>query len=152
MKRIARLLFVVSFACVAAHPAAAKRVKPSVAPAEVMTALKKLYPKAKVRHCLRKERDGKTVFEIETRDGKVLRGLVLSEAGEVLEKKERIALKELPAAVKLSAQTKYPQADIVSAKRVTKGAAVVYELELRMGSEKESIVVDGSGEEQLLRP
>lgn len=151
MKRLARLLLAASIACFSAHPAAAGRIAKSEVPAEVLAAFKKVYPKAKVRKCLREEREGRTVYALEAGDGRGLRTLVLTASGEVLEKRERIALKELPETVKRSVRTKYPEADISSAQRVVRGETVSYALELRMGSEKESILVDADGTDRLLR-
>lgn len=148
MKSIEGWMMAASLVCLAAHPVSAKKIRKSEVPAAVTTALKNLYPKAKVSRYLLEEREGRVVFEIETKDGDLGRDLVFSEAGEVLEKEEGMSAQDLPEAVKAALRSKYPQAVVASAERITKGGSVSYEVSLRIGKKKREMAFDGNGVEQ----
>ena len=77
---------------------------------------------------------GKTCYEVETMKGGMSRDVIVDPSGKVLEVEEGIALTDLPAAVQAAAAKLGGK--ILSAEKVTKDAAVNYELVVEKAGKK----------------
>ena len=132
-----------------ALPAAASERKLSRAqvPSPVLTAFEKAYPKAKALSFAEEDKDGKTCYEIESRDGTTRRDLLFAADGTVLEIEEIVPAADLPAAVRDAVAKQAPKATIKSAEKVTRGDKVLYEIELSATSTTKTreLVFDGNG-------
>ena len=114
-------------------------------PVAVLSAFQKAYPTATIKGVAEEKKDGKTYFEIESRDGKTSRDLLYEADGTVSEMEEGIALSELPEAAKSAVMAKYPKGKLIKAEKVTKGFQVSYDVEVKTGKRKLEVDVDASG-------
>ncbi len=116
-------------------------------PKPVLDAFARDFPKTQGVEYERKNRDGKTLYEIEYRlEGKE-RELLYGADGTLVEKSEGLQLTELPAPV-LDAVTKgYPGARVKEAEKVMKpdGALLHYEVEIRDSGQEREIELDATG-------
>jgi hypothetical protein len=111
----------------------------------VKSAFQKSYPKAIIKGCSKEERNGKTVYEIESHDGKVRRDIIYSPDGIALEIEERIPPANLPDAVKQTIKKTYPKGKIKTAEKLTKDTTVEYEIVIRSGKKAFEVVLDTDG-------
>ena len=122
-----------------------KKLSKKNLPPAVLAAFQKTYPKADIKSAAEEKKDGKTTYEIESMDGKTARDLQYLADGTVLEIEETIAITEIPGATKAAVDGKYPKGKIVKVEKVTKGAAVSYDIEITTGKGRVSMDVDASG-------
>jgi uncharacterized membrane protein YkoI len=114
-------------------------------PETVKSAFQKSYPKAIIKSCSKEERNGKTVYEIESQDGKLRRDIIYSTDGIALEIEERIPPANLPDTVKRTIEKAYPKGKIKIAEKLTKGRTVEYEVVIRSGKNAFEVVLDTEG-------
>ena len=114
-------------------------------PDVVKSAFQKSYPKAIIKSCSKEERNGKTVYEIESQDGKVRRDIIYSTDGIALEIEERIPPDNLPNPIKQTIKKTYPKGKIKTAEKLTKGTTVEYEIVIRSGKNAFEVVLDTEG-------
>jgi hypothetical protein len=107
-------------------------------PAPVTAAFKKAYPNATIRGTAKETEDGKTVYEVESVEHGRARDLIYGADGAVMEIEEEIAPADLPAPVAASLKKLYPKATVVVAEKMTRGATVEYELQIK-GAAKNSV-------------
>lgn len=122
-----------------------KKISKKELPAPVLAAFKKAYPKASIKGLNEEKKDGKTYFEIESKDGKLERDLLYLADGSVVEIEESVAVADLPAAVKGAVEAKYPKANMAKAEKVTKGTDVTYSVKVKTDKGKVTLDVDASG-------
>ncbi len=114
-------------------------------PSAVLAAFEKAYPKATIKHAMKESKDGRTTIEIESLDGTTGRDLQYMADGMVMEIEETIPMSEIPAPVIAAVKGKHPKGKIVKAEKVTRGAVVTYDIEIRNGKRKVSLDLDASG-------
>ena len=114
-------------------------------PAPVLAAFQKAYPTAKLKVCSSELRDGKTCYELESKDGKTQRDLIYSADGSVMEIEESLAIAALPEAVKKAEADQYPKVVAKKAEKLTKGNEVSYEVVVKDGKKKMELVFDAEG-------
>ena len=114
-------------------------------PAPVLAAFQKAYPTAKLKACSSEQKDGKTCYELETKDGKTERDLIYAADGSVMEIEEGLAPANLPEAVKKAVADQYPKAAIKKAEKLTKGGEVSYEVVVKNGKKTVELVFDAEG-------
>ena len=114
-------------------------------PVAVLTAFEKAYPKATLKRAMKETKDGRVTFEIESLDGNTGRDLLYLANGTVIEIEETIPMAELPEPVKAAVVGKYPKGRIVKAEKVTRGAELSYDIEIRNGKRKVSLDLDAAG-------
>lgn len=118
------------------------------APAPVTGAIQKAYPNSKIT-AVKKELDkGRTVYEVETRDGKVSRDFVVKPDGTILETEEGMELSAVPPKVMDAVKARRPKAVIIGAEKLARGADVLYELVLQEGGRKSELSVNAAGQIQ----
>lgn len=114
-------------------------------PAPVLAAFQKAYPTAKLKACSSEQKDGKTCYELESKDGKTDRDLIYAADGSVMEIEEGLSAGSLPETVKKAVAEQYPKAAIKKAEKLTKGSEVSYEIVVKDGKKKMELVFDAEG-------
>lgn len=115
-------------------------------PEPVLSAFTKAYPKASVKNYLREMREGKTCYELETKDGSTKRDIIYAANGEVMEIEEALKPTELPPLVLAALAATHPHAKIIAAERLTRGTIVQYESTISAGGKKIDLVFSDAGE------
>jgi uncharacterized membrane protein YkoI len=141
VRRIATCLALVIIAAVGMVAAQAT----ATAPQAVMNAFKQAYPNATVLHVSRERRDGKIVYELETRDGTMRRDLIYDLEGHTLEIEEIIPADSVPAAVRAGLERDLKGATIMGAERVMRGDTVLYEVQARKAGRTQILTYDPEG-------
>jgi len=131
-------------ALAAALPAA-RAAAQNALPTVVAAAFHQAYPAARILNVSRERRDGQVVYEIESRDGATRRDLIYTTAGAVLEIEERIPPDSVPAAVRAAADSQVRGGALVGAERVTRGAVVLFEVEMRRNGRSRFLTFDPEG-------
>jgi hypothetical protein len=114
-------------------------------PAAVQAAFHKAYPTAKIKGASSEVENGKTIYEVESVDGKINRDLLYSEDGSVIEIEETIALNALPDAVAKALKTETGKGKVEKAEKLTKGETIQYEFVVTSGKNKREVVIDPTG-------
>ena len=96
-------------------------------PESVLKAFSKAYPQATIKTYSRETREGKTCYELESKDGNTKRDIIYAANGDVMEIEEAMKPSELPAAVIATLTKNYPNAKITAAEKLIKGSIVQYE-------------------------
>jgi len=125
------------------------KIKQKDVPAAVIAAFKSAYPQATMTGFAKEKENGKTYFEIESKDGSVGRDVLYNPDGSVAEVEETIAATDLPAAAQELLHSKYPKAfvskDTETTEKKAAGDKVGYEVILREGKKRFSLEFDGDG-------
>jgi hypothetical protein len=114
-------------------------------PAAVQAAFQKAYPAAKIKGASSEVENGKTIYEVESVDGKINRNLQYSEDGTVVEIEETIALKTLPAEVSSALKTETGKGKVQKAEKLMKAGTIQYEFVITSGKNTREVVIDSSG-------
>ena len=143
----ARFVFLVVAVSAISLSAAAQeaKVKEKDVPAAVIAAFKSAYPNATIRGYAREKENGKTFYEIESKEGDMTRDVLYNPDGSVAEIEESVAATDRPAAAQQAIQAKYPKAVITKAERVTVGSKVGYEVSAKQGQKRISFEFDSEG-------
>jgi hypothetical protein len=141
LRRIATCLALVIIAAVGMVAAQAT----ATAPQAVMSAFKQAYPNATVLHVSRERRDGKIVYELETRDGTMRRDLIYDLEGHTLEIEEILPADSVPAAVRAGLERDLKGATILGAERVMRADTVLYEVQARKAGRTQILTYDPEG-------
>lgn len=118
----------------------AKRV-----PSAVINAFKSSYPNATIKSFAREKENGKVFYEIESKDGDVGRDVLYNPDGSVAEIEETVAVSDLPAAIRESINSRYPNALITKAEKTIQGEKVGYEIIARQGRKRIAVEFDADG-------
>ena len=120
------------------HPDAQKRAEAAEAehtipgtrvPAVVRDAFRHAYPTAHATKYSTEVENGKTVYEVESRDGDVHRDLLISAEGTILEVETQVALADLPPPVRTAATAN--GAHVTRAEQVVAGHDTTYEFKIQ---------------------
>jgi len=130
---------------VASTIAGEKKITKKDLPNAVLTAFEKTYPKAVIQGLSKEEENGKTVYEIESLDGKTRRDLLYSPDGTVAEIEEVMAANDLPEAVKATVGKEIPKGTILKAEKLTRASITEYEVVVSSGNTKHELVLDPTG-------
>ena len=135
------------FVCstVPANAQGEQKIKAKDLPAAVTAAFQKAYPNAKIKGTSKEVENGKTLYEVESVDGKINRDLLYAADGTCTEIEEAVPLKALPDAVSKSLKKEYPKGKVLKSEKLTKGDTIQYELVIQSGKEKHEVVFDGTG-------
>lgn len=114
-------------------------------PPAVATAFHQAYPDAKILHVSRERRDGKIVYEIESQDGPMRRDLIYDLEGHNIEIEDILPADSVPAPVRAAVERDLQGATILGAERVTTGAVIVYEVQVRTSGRTRLLVYDPAG-------
>ena len=133
---------------VAQEPKAAKASKPAAAPsklpAPILAAFQAAYPHATIKAAAQEKDNGKLVWEVESLDNGLGRDLVYNPDGTVVEIEDEVPTAQLPGPVPAAVKAQFPGATIAKGEKVTRGATVSYELQLK-GATRKSIELTPEG-------
>lgn len=116
-------------------------------PRAVVEAVKDKFPKGKLVSAEKEKEDGKTVYEVNLKDGDQTVEVTVTPEGKIVSIEKVIAAKDAPKEVTEALESKYPKAKIKKVEEVTEGdKPAVYEF-LIVTAEKETIevVLDAKG-------
>jgi hypothetical protein len=122
-----------------------QRIKVKDLPGAVTAALHKAYPNAKIRGASKEVENGKTLYEVESVDGKITRDLLYNTDGMCVEIEETIPVKALPSDVADALKKGFPKGKVMKSEQLTKGETIQYELVIQSGKEKHEVVFDAKG-------
>jgi hypothetical protein len=122
-----------------------QKIKAKDLPAAINAAFQKAYPNAKIKGTSKEVENGKTIFEVESVDGKITRDLLYNADGTVIEIEETIAVKALPSEVANALKKGFPKGKVMKSEKLTKGEAIQYEMVILSGKEQHEVVFDTRG-------
>lgn len=122
-----------------------QKISAKTVPSAVINAFKSSYPNAIIKGFAREKENGKVFYEIESKDGDVGRDVLYNPDGSVAEIEETIAVGDLPAAIRESMNSKYPNVVITKAEKTIQGEKVGYEVVARKGKKRFSVEFDADG-------
>ena len=122
-----------------------KQVKRKDVPTAVIGAFEKAYPNATIKGYSKETENGKTFYEVESKEGSVGRDLLYNVDGTVAEVEETISETDLPQAVRDAIATNYKKAEFRSAEKTTEGEIIKYEVRLKIGKKVKEVLFDGAG-------
>jgi Putative beta-lactamase-inhibitor-like, PepSY-like len=134
-------------ACTASASAQEQTIKCDKVPAAVRTAFQTAYPKATIRDCAKEVEKDKVAYEISSIENKTSRDILYYEDGTLIVVEEVIPSGDLPEPVRLAISRKYPKRAITLAERLTRDAAVTYEIRLKNRGKTVELVYDPGGKE-----
>ena len=126
-----------------------QQIKRKGVPVTVLEAFQKAYPNATIKGYSKEpeKETGQTVYEIECVEGKTMRDVTYSADGTLISIEETLEESELPPGVRAALDQKFPGGKIRKAEKVTKGAVVGYEFQIKHNGRKTEIVLDPEGNE-----
>jgi uncharacterized membrane protein YkoI len=142
--RVALIAMAISLLSISAV-AQERKITAKDVPAAVITAFKTAYPNATIRGYAQEKENGKTFYEIESREGTTSRDVLYNPDGTVAEVEESIPASDLPADALQAIKQKYPRAVILVAEKITAGDTVGYEVSVRNGKQRITMEFDSSG-------
>jgi hypothetical protein len=122
-----------------------QKIKAKDLPAAVTAAFQKAYPNAKIKGTSKEVENGKTMYEVESVDGKINRDLLFNADGTCAEIEEAIPVKALPDGVGTALTKTFPKGKVLKSEKLTKGETIQYELVIQSGKEKHEVVFDAKG-------
>lgn len=142
--RIALAILAISLAGLSVAAQEAKITKKAV-PSAVLEAFKAAYPNATIKGYARERENGKTFYEIESKDGDVGRDILYNSDGTVSEIEETVKEADLPSATREVIRSKYPGAVVMKAEKITQGGTVGYEVVAKKGKKRIALKFDADG-------
>jgi hypothetical protein len=128
-----------------------QRITAGDVPAPVLSAFKQAYPKAIIRGFSKETAEGKSYFQIESRDGTILRDVRYNPDGTVADIRETIDPSRLPAAAQQTIRQKYPRALIMAAEKRIVSDKVTFVASVRNGKQRVTMEFDSDGRE-IVKP
>jgi hypothetical protein len=138
------LAFLISASAVAIAQGEQK-IKAKNLPAAVTAAFHKSYPNATIKGASKEAENGKTIYEVESVDGKINRDLLYNEDGTCVEIEETVAMKALPSEVADALKKNFPKGKVLKSEKLTKGETIQYEMVIKSGKEQHEVVFDPKG-------
>lgn len=122
-----------------------KRVSKKDLPANVVTAVQKAYPDAKIGSCRAEQREGMTVYTLRVRDGSAKRTLTYNEGGFFVESRQQVGIRELPVEITGAFAARYPRGKLMAAEKLVKGKDVTYRVTILQEKTRYEDLYDPSG-------
>lgn len=120
-----------------------KRVTRKEVPAAVLAAFARAFPKARVIGYAEEKEEGKTFYEVESKEGEVHRDATFLPDGKLELVEESISVKDLPAAIGTALAKEKGQCEM--AERLARGKVVEYEFHMKDGTREYEVVMDATG-------
>lgn len=124
-----------------------QRITRDEVPKAVLSAFEEAYPKATIKGYARETEKGQTAYEIESVEGNTRRDITYNSDGKLISVEEAVGISDLPPGVKGALAKKFPDAKILRAERVMKGAVAAYEFRIEHEGTTTEIVFDAEGKE-----
>ncbi len=142
---IAILLLIAGLILPSESAAQDRKISRKDIPPAVLSAFAQSYPHAKIRGTSTEVENGNTYYEIESVDGAQRRDILYRADGTAAEIEEVVSPRALPESVNNAIAREFGKSEISKAERVRKGAALSYEVHVKLGGKSGSIVVSDSG-------
>ncbi len=142
----AALILMIIFSSSVSSYAQHKKYKESDMPKAVIESFNKLYPNVTVKGYDIETEDGKTFYEVESKDGSVSRDVLFSETGSLVSVEESMNVSDLSSDIVNTINSKYPKYKISKAEKITKGSDVSYEVLIKSNKKKVELVLNSKGE------
>ena len=117
-------------------------------PAAVRAAFNRAYPKAAIKDCSQEIEDGKTAYEIASKEDHTGRDVLFYADGTVIVVEETIAVGDIPKAVKDALHKRYSDKQVKLAEKVMRQGTVLYEFQIHHQGGIVEVVLDGTGHER----
>lgn len=114
-------------------------------PAAVLNAFQKSYPNATIKGFAKEIEDNKTMFEVESVEGKIHRDISYLADGTVVTAEETMPYASLPKPVRLTIEKEFAKAKVVRCEQVTKGSTIQFEFILKIGKKNQEVVLNPDG-------
>ena len=124
-----------------------QKIQCETLPTAVRTAFEKTYPKAMINGCATEVKEGKTVYEITSKEGQTDRDALLYDDGTVIEVEETVALDSLPDPVQKALHIRYRRDEVTLAEKIMRDGAVLYEFHVNQKGKLDEVVFDPDGTE-----
>jgi len=122
-----------------------KKIPKSKLPAAVLQTFQQHFPTAVIKNQTVETTDGKSIYEIESIDSSRSRDVTFQADGTIVEVEQSLSENELPAHVLDSLRAKYPNGAIQRIESSTRANHVEYEIALRNGSKRFTVIVNSAG-------
>lgn len=122
-----------------------KKLTAKQLPAAVQAAFHKSYPAAKIVGAGSEVEEGKTLYEVESVDGKINRDLMYAEDGTCVLVEETIPLNALPDDVSKTLKKEAGKNKVLKSEKLTKGATIQFEFLIGSGKNQREVVIDPTG-------
>lgn len=109
-------------------------------PAAVMSAFEKAYPNATIKGYSKEMEKGKTIYEVESMEGKTHRDVTYYADGKLLMVEGSVEMKDVPPAVQRALEKKFPKAKVDLAEKVMAAGSVGYEFHVTTAAGKKAEV------------
>ena len=114
-------------------------------PAVVLAAFKLNYPNAEITETAQEMEDTVTCYEISSNDGGIIRDVLFTTDGTVIEVEQIIAAGELPEAVSKTVRATYPNGTIEQAERKVRAGVTGYEVVVKSGDKFFELALSAEG-------
>ena len=122
-----------------------KEIKRKDVPTAVLAAFAKTYPNAKAKEFSMETENGKTIYEIESVEGKTNRDLSYTEEGALVVIEETIGMDALPQPVQAALKKDFAKSAITRCEKVTEGPSTTFEVAMKSGKKKSEVVFNADG-------
>ena len=120
-------------------------IKRKDVPKAVLAAFEKSYSKATVKGYSRESEEGKTVYEIESKEGTINRDILYAADGTLISVEETLPYAQLPDAVRNTIAKEYSKAKVSKCEKLIKGSTTEFELHLKSGKKNIEVLLDAGG-------
>jgi hypothetical protein len=145
-------VLVVSLAWSTGLLAQEKTIECERVPRAVRAAFEKAFPRAAIDSCATEVEDGKTVFEVASKEGKIGRDVLYHPDGTVIVVEETMPVNEMPGPVQQAVRSKFPSNNIARSEKVMRGGEVLYEFQVRHRGNLAEVQFDPHGNEVPKEP
>ena len=121
-----------------------KKVNVKELPKAVTASFQKTYPKATITGASTEVEDGKSMYEVESKDGTINRDLLFTDQGEIFEIEESMSPESLPADIKSALEKQFTKYKLIKAEKVSHGAKVEYEFKVKSHNKMYAVILDSS--------
>ena len=122
-------------------------VKETDVPKAVLNVFKTAHPQTEIAGFDKEVVYGKTLYEVETVQGKVEKDFIYSEDGTLVKTDEEISVEALPESVIRTVKSTYPDCEFDEAEKITRGSTIEYEIVIEVGEDNEfELLVSSDGQ------
>lgn len=114
-------------------------------PKEIIQAFQNSYPNANIKGYSKEKEQGKTVYEVESVEGKIHRDVTYNSDGILITIEESLPYNELPQPVRDAITKDYPKSKILTCEKVIRGSVTQFELTVKSGKQKHELVFNADG-------
>lgn len=142
------LLIVLTATAIAQKPEdEEKSVKRKDVPEAVLAVFRKSYPNASIKGYAKEKDDGNVVYEIESKEGKILRDVLYDPDGTVIVVEESLPYSKMPQPIRDVVSKNYPNGKVTRSEKLTRGSSTQYEVAMRMGNQEVEVIFEPIGTE-----